>query len=101
MKKPKYITVFIDLIEELEMITEEQTGRLLMAMLHYARDGETPDLSSDVTLKVMFNGLKKQIDRDFAKYEELCERRTSSAKNAAAARWHADEVCETHADASV
>jgi hypothetical protein len=36
------------------------------------------------------------MDRDFEKYDERVERRKEAAKNAAEARWHKNESCETH-----
>lgn len=102
MKKPKFVTLFIDSYSELSLLSDAQTGRLIKALLQYADSGEMPDLSDDTLVQLMFSILKKQIDRDFETYEEKCERRTSSAKKAAQARYRKKEKsCETHATACV
>lgn len=84
MKRPKFITLFIDTADELSVLSDAQTGRLLKALLRYADNGEKPDFSDDTALCVAFLTLKKQIDRDFHKYEETCERRSEAGRKGGA-----------------
>ena len=86
MKKPKFIHLFIDLYDELEMIGDAQTGRLVKALLRYADSGAQPDFSDDIALRMLFSVMKKQIDRDFKKYTELCEKRSEAGKRGGAPR---------------
>lgn len=97
MKKPKIINLFISYLDEFSLISDEQVGALIMALLRYAKDGDKPDFASDPTLRVMFSFMSKQIDRDFEKYDETCTKRTNAAKKAAAR--YGKDLCETHANA--
>lgn len=84
MKKPQAVNFFIDSLKELDLLTDEQTGKLLKALLRYAENGEEPDFSDDKAICVMFSMMKKQVDRDFGKYQELCDRRSEAGKKGGA-----------------
>ena len=81
MKKPKAINLFLDMRDEFSLMSEEQVGRLVMALLNYAQDGKQPDFRGDQGLALMFRTLKKQVDRDFAKYDEICRKRSKIGKH--------------------
>ena len=87
MKEPKYIKLFNDYADEFGMLSDEQVGRLLKGMLNYADRGEKPDFTDDITLRVLFSILRKQIDREYEKYDELCRARSAAGRKAAAARY--------------
>ena len=84
MKKPKYINLFIDSSDELGMLSDAQAGRLVKALLRYASGGGEPDFADDTVLRVMFSVMKKQIDREFGKYEALCAKRSEAGKRGGA-----------------
>ena len=84
MKKPKIINLFIDYAEEFSLLSDAQAGRLIKALLAYADKGEKPDFSDDKAICVMFSMMKKQVDRDFGKYQELCDRRSEAGKKGGA-----------------
>lgn len=84
MKKPKIINLFIDTYTELSQLSDAQVGRLIKAILVYADHGETPDFSDDIGVSLMFSSMKKQIDRDFKKYTDLCEKRSQAGKKGGA-----------------
>lgn len=80
MKKPKAINLFIDCYEELAMFSDEQAGRLVKALLLYANEGVSTDFSDDLALRVTFSRMAKQINRDFEKYRDICEKRSKAGK---------------------
>lgn len=84
MKKPKIINLFIDTYTELSQLSDAQVGRLIKAVLVYADHGETPDFSDDIGVSLMFSFFKKQIDRDFKKYTDLCKKRSQAGKKGGA-----------------
>ena len=84
MKKPQAIQLYIDNLEELEALGSEQTGKLIVALLRYADKGETPDFSDDITLRLVFNMLRRRIDRDFERYAQTCEKRRLAGKKGGA-----------------
>ena len=87
MMEPKYIKLFNDCADELAMLSDEQVGRLLKGLLSYADRGEKPDFTDDITLRVLFSILRKQIDREYEKYDERCQARSAAGRKAAAARY--------------
>ena len=84
MKKPKAIYLYLDNYDEFELLSREQLGELIMALLEYAESGELPDFSGDGMLTMKFKGLKKQVDRDFEKYNDICKKRSEAGKKGGA-----------------
>ena len=84
MKEPKYIKLFNDCADEFGMLSDEQVGRLLKGLLTYADRGEKPDFTDDITLRVLFSILRKQIDREYEKYDERCQARSAAGRKGGA-----------------
>lgn len=61
-----HLKVYFDFDERTEMLTEQEKGRLLLAMLRYAISGATPDLKGNE--RFLFPVFKGDIDRDIAAY---------------------------------
>lgn len=63
----KYIPLYYSYIEQLGLLTEEQVGRLVMALLIYGRDGTPPDFPRDSSLYMAFSFIadnsKRAADR--------------------------------------
>lgn len=63
----KYVPLYYSYIEQLGLLTEEQVGRLVMALLHYGRDGTLPDFPRDSNLYMAFSFIadnsKRAADR--------------------------------------
>lgn len=59
-----------------KLLTNEQVGRLLYAMVKYADQGIITDFdkSTDPQLAAAFIFVQTQLDRDRAAYEEKCKR---------------------------
>lgn len=70
----KSFMLYYDYREHLELLTDEERGRLLMALMDYGERGELPDL--DGAARMAFSFIRAQMDRDAAKYAQKC------AKNA-------------------
>ena len=66
--------------EQLDMLTDEQTGKLLKAIYVYARTGEKH--SDDPMVAMMLSVISHQMDIDARKYAESKERRKASASKA-------------------
>ena len=66
--------------EQLDMLTDEQTGKLLKAIYVYARTGEKH--SDDPMVAMMLSVISHQMDIDARKYAESVERRKASASKA-------------------
>jgi len=78
MAKPKAVQLYLDYIDNFEFLTDEQTGKLIKAILKYANDGIMPEL--DQVLMVAFMPIKKQMAKDFEKYAKKCETNTVNGR---------------------
>ena len=66
------IILHLDSIPQWNLLTDDEAGKLIKALLLYAQDGE--QLTSDnAALKMAFSFMSAQIDRDGKKYEARCE----------------------------
>ena len=61
-----FLKVYFDFAERTKELNDNEKGRLLMAMLDYARTGELPDLKGNE--RFCFSMFKVDIDRDCANY---------------------------------
>lgn len=65
--------------KHLSLLSNEEIGKLLMALFDYAENGQVPDLTGATAMAFSF--IKDQMDRDVSKYEAVCERnRQNGAK---------------------
>ena len=75
---PKYIPFFLDDLDALEPLCEEERGRLFTALLQYGKTGELAELSGNE--KFLFPMFKGRIDRFYKSYQETCERNKNNIK---------------------
>lgn len=68
----KSFLFYYDYRQHLSLFTYEQIGRLTMALLSYAENGEIPKLSEP--LEIAFSFMRTQIDRDNEKYVSRCKK---------------------------
>lgn len=79
--KPKSFNVYLDYIENIEALTDEEAGQLFRALLVYTNTDEVPEMSSIV--KVAFTPMRKQIDVEFEHYRMKSEANSENARK----RW--------------
>lgn len=72
MAQKKSFLVYMDCEQHLQLLSNEERGKLFMALFGYAKRGEIPKF--DGMLKMAFSFIKAQMDRDAEKYEAICER---------------------------
>lgn len=85
MKKPKAFNVYLASAKQIEMLSDQQAGMLIKSLLRHA-NGEETDMGGDLALELIYSMLADQIDRDFEKYNEICEKRSKAAKASVAQR---------------
>lgn len=78
----KYLKVFTDFIDQIEVFGEAERGRLFTAMLEYARTGEEPELKGNE--RFIWGSVKCTIDRDRDTYDRMAGRARSVAEKRAA-----------------
>ena len=85
------IMLHYDSIEQLELLNDEERGRVLLDLLKYARDGQVPEYS-EPSMKMMFSILKQRTDAEAQKYEEICKKRSQAGIKGNAVRYgHEDD----------
>ena len=89
-----YFCAYHSLLETIDPLSDAERGRLFTACLQYSRTGEVPELSGNE--RYIFPGIKGQIDRDKAKYDD----RRQKASESANARWRRDECERMRTDAN-
>lgn len=75
-----HLKVYFDFDERTEELNDIEKGRLLLAMLRYAAEGQKPDLRGNE--RFCFPGFKKDIDRDIASYASKVENGTKGGRPA-------------------
>ena len=94
-----YLKIFPDIEVMLKRYTDEERGRLFMAMMAYAYRGEEPDFADDAHEWYIWDTIKLKIDQCA---ETLESKRTSGKKGGSAKQTEADasESKKTQANAS-
>ena len=70
--------IYLDYEEQFNLLTDEQVGQLIRAIIKYEKSCEIPKL--DGMLKMAFSFIKTQLDRDREKYNKKCEKNRENAK---------------------
>ncbi len=77
MDKSSFL-IYLDYEEQFNLLTDEQIGQLMRAIIKYEKTREIPQLNEIV--KMAFSFIKTQLDRDREKYEARCEKNRENAK---------------------
>ncbi len=80
MKKPKFFQCYLDNDTILAHLTDEQAGRLWKSLFQYANHDEKVK-SDDPMVSLAYDFMVQQIDRDFSKYTEKCEKNKKNRNN--------------------
>lgn len=84
-----YAALPYDYLQEMELLTDAEFGRLCRALLKYSSTGEMEELSGNE--RVLFPRVKLQEDRFQASYQEQIDRRREAGQRGANARWNGNE----------
>lgn len=79
-----YVKAFFDWPEQMSALTDEEKGRLFVAILKYGETGEIPEMQG--AERILFPVFKAQIDRDAG--------RSEAGKKAVNARWSKEKAEE-------
>ena len=74
----KSFVLYYDYRNHLALLSDEERGKLLMALLDYGEHGKEPELEGAALMAFSF--IRAQMDRDTAKYEETCRKRREAGK---------------------
>lgn len=90
--------LYTDMDEQLGMLDNEEAGKLMKAIFSYMRCGK-PDVELTGATKMAFLFIRKTLDRDGEKYEQVKEGRSRAGRASAEARKRKKEETEQAAQA--
>ena len=64
--------IYLDYKEHFDLLSNEELGQLLRAIMLYEETGEITELTG--MLKMAFSFIKAQLDKDRQKYKDKCEK---------------------------
>lgn len=74
-----YVRIFFDWLEATQPLNHEEKGRLIDAIIRYARDPEA-ELEMPGNERFVFPAFMQQLDRDTANYDKACRRTSYNAR---------------------
>ena len=77
--------IYLDYQEQFELLTDEQAGKLIKAIIEYEKTGKILEL--DGMTKMAFSFIKTQLDRDREKWQEEKQKRSEAGKRGMSKRW--------------
>lgn len=80
MKKPKGFFTYFHHSAMICHLTDEQAGRLYKALVLYGDEGAEPDFSDDQSCGLAYIILKGEVDLNFERYTEVCEKRKEAGR---------------------
>ena len=83
-ERPKYIPMYYSYIEQLGLLSPEQIGNLIMALLAYGRDGTQPDFPKDSNVYMAFSFIADNSMRAEIRRQEIVEKRREAGRARAA-----------------
>lgn len=67
---PGVMIYFDDVLPALDLLSDEEAGRLFRSVLGYAKSGVAPDFGDSVALNMAWRFVRLQIERDMAVYDK-------------------------------
>lgn len=92
MEKASFL-IYLDYQEQFELLTDEQAGRLIKAIIKYEKQGEIIEL--DGTTKMAFSFIKAQLDRDREKYQAKCKKNKENGAKGGRPRKNQKDISKT------
>lgn len=89
----KAFLLYADFFDYFEALTDDELGKVIRAVFAYQKAGTIPTFD-DRALKIVFDLIKNQIDRDFEKWTAATEKRKAAAKK----RWEQKAQEQTPTD---
>lgn len=83
MGEKKSFILYLDTIKQWDMLSDEQAGKLIKALLRYCESGDKLE-TDDGMLSMAFGFIIAQIDRDSEKWNTIREKRSEAGKKGGA-----------------
>ena len=86
MPENKAMLLYHDRMNIVNALSDEEAGELLKAMLAYSIDKTEKEFKSRAAM-MAFISVRPDLDYSYARYEEICKKRSDAGKKGMAARW--------------
>lgn len=97
-ERKKAFLIYCDYKQHLELLSQEDCGKLFISLIEYADTGIPPKLTGAAAMAFSF--IKAQLDRDEEKYEERCSINRQNGSKGGRPRKSLDEQPEDSEDAT-
>lgn len=94
--KAKSFILYTSRSKEVDLLTDEQAGKLLKAIFKYANNEEVPEFEDDIALKIVYSIISGEIGRNQEKYNQKCERIKEAALRREEEKRKSTENSEKH-----
>lgn len=89
MVDKKSFLIYLDYEEQFSLLSDEELGQLMRAIMEYEKTQQIPELNGMV--KMAFSFIKQQLDRDTEKWHEEKKKRSDAGKKGMAKRWNKEK----------
>ena len=86
-KKKESFVLYQSYEDQLQDLTDEQLGKLLRYIFEYERTQEPIDIKEPY-IKIAFQFIRKNLDINRIKYDEICQERSIAGSKGASERWN-------------
>ena len=76
----KALMLYFDNRDLFEFLNDSEFRALVMALFDYGETGRLPDKGLDRTVMMLFTQMKKRVDWDRERYDEMCRKRSEAGK---------------------
>lgn len=77
-EEKRSFVLYYEYRDHLQILSDEERGKLLLALMDYGATGEAPTLTGAALMAFSF--ITSQMDRDAEKYAEKCKKRSEAGK---------------------
>lgn len=84
----KTTLIYTDVLDRFEGLSDAQFGAVMRAVFSYQKTGEAPQIQDQI-IKVVFESIKVDLDREAKAYAEKCAKRSEAGKKGNKNRWGA------------
>lgn len=86
MDEKKSFVMYTDYKQHLDLLPDEDKGKLFVAIINYADTQQIPE-NLNATALMAFSFIKSQMDRDNEKWKEKAAKRSAAGKQGMKSRW--------------
>ena len=99
MSEKKSLLLYYDYQQHFNFLTDEQTGKIIKAMLAYEINGVFPEFDEPI-MQMTFSFIKSNLDRDMQKFLEKCEKNAETGKKGGRPKKQNEQIDNTSSTAN-